>query len=62
MTNIFKPALLVAALSAPLVLGITPAFSDEATDQPTLITVKSDSGSHSARALEIFAIIDAERS
>lgn len=60
MTNIFKPALLVVALSAPLTLGITPAFSAESNDQPTLMTVKSDSGGHSARALEIFAMIEAE--
>lgn len=60
MTNLFKPALLVAALSAPLTLGVTPALGDEPTDQPTLITIKSDSGGHSARALEIFAIIEAE--
>lgn len=62
MTHLFKPALLIAAFSAPLALGIAPAFGDEAADQPTLITVKSDSGGHSTHALAIFAAINAERS
>ncbi|WP_179378651.1 hypothetical protein [Jannaschia marina] len=60
MYHLAKPALLVAALSAPLALGVSPALGDEAAAQPTLTTIKSDRGVHSAKAQAIFTKIAAE--
>ncbi|MEL6587016.1 MAG: hypothetical protein AAFY65_08905 [Pseudomonadota bacterium] len=64
MTLTLKSALMVAALSAPLLVGFVPAASaSESADQATeeLITTKSDRGGHSAAALAILASIAAEQ-
>ena len=60
MTRLAHATLLLAALSAPLALGITPAIGGEAAVQPALTTIKSDRGGHSATAQTILASISAE--
>ncbi|GIT90867.1 hypothetical protein JANAI62_13210 [Jannaschia pagri] len=66
MTAMLKSALLVAALSAPLVGGIAPAaFGAESAatgTAQTLLTTKGDRGKpvHSPRAQAILASIAAE--
>ncbi|UWQ17994.1 hypothetical protein [Jannaschia sp. M317] len=65
MTYLVKSALLVAALSAPLIGGIAPAYGagSAATAQETqadLKTYKSDRGDTPTRAQLIFAALAAE--
>ncbi|SFJ80629.1 hypothetical protein [Jannaschia pohangensis] len=60
MTYFAKSALLVAALSAPLAFGVSPAIGAESAAQPTLVTTKGDRGGHDDRAQMILASILAE--
>ena len=60
MTRLVTSALLVAALSAPLALGASPAAAAESATASTLITIKGDRGTHNPTATMILATIAAE--